>query len=124
MARKSASGDISRVNITVHHGISTSHSLFLDYTVGSIATIPTSIVIIGADVLTNIFIGLKIVYIYKTTPFKKNKQIELLQILVINEMVECMVPITYLLCFTVAYFGPNSDLIGNIRNNYWQYNAV
>ena len=35
-----------------------------------------------------------------------------------------MVPILYLLCFTIAYFGPNSALIGNVGSSKWQYQAV
>ena len=49
------------------------------------------------------------------------KQIGLLQELVISEMVEVVIPLTYLLTFIVAYYGPNAELIGNVRNGYWQY---
>ena len=124
LASKAAFGDIARVKRTVHYGISISHSLFLDYTVGSVATISTSIVIIGTDFLTNIMIGLRIVYIKHKSPQNKSKLEELVQTLVINEMVECTVPLAYLLCFTSAFYGPNHDLIGNVGNNYWQYRVV
>ena len=39
-------------------------------------------------------------------------------------MVECTVPIAYLMCFISAYLGPNCELIGNVGNSYWQYRAV
>ena len=51
-------------------------------------------------------------------------QIKLLQDLILNEMIEVMAPLAYLICFMVAYYGPNAGLIGNIRNSYWQYKAV
>ena len=124
LASKAAYGEITRVKLTVHHGISTSHSLFLDYTVGSVATFTTSIVIIGTDFLTNIIVGLRIIYICYKKPLETEKKDELLQILVINEMVECAVPIAYLMCFISAYIGPNCELIGNVGNSYWQYRAV
>ena len=49
---------------------------------------------------------------------------ELLQVLVINETNEFIAPLCYLLCFSTAYFGPNSGLIGNIGNSYWQYSKI
>ena len=39
----------------------------------------------------------------------------------LNEIVEIIVPLTYLLCFVAAYYGPNATLIGNVQNDYWQY---
>ena len=101
------------------------HSVFLAYTVGSIATVSTSIVIMAADFLINIFTCLRIVYLYnKDENGTAKKQIELIQELVISETVEVMVPVCYLLCFTMAYYGPNGELIGNILNSYWQYIAI
>ena len=51
-------------------------------------------------------------------------KIELLQALAIAELTELLVPLCYLLCLLIAYYGPNSDVIGNIRNSYWQYTAI
>ena len=30
----------------------------------------------------------------------------------------------YVLCTTVAYYGPNAGIIGNIQNNYWQFHII
>ena len=49
-------GDPSSVRIICSHGIGTSHSFFLAYTVGSIATVALSAVIIGTDFLINMSI--------------------------------------------------------------------
>ena len=49
---------------------------------------------------------------------------QLLQELVISEMVEGMVPLCYLVCFSMAYYGPNGELFGNILNSYWHFSAV
>ena len=27
-------------------------------------------------------------------------------------------------CFTAAYYGPNSNILGNVKNGYWQFSAV
>ena len=55
---------------------------------------------------------------------RSDAYIEQAQELVINEMVEFIIPLSYLLCFLTAYFGPNSSLIGNVLNGLWQYAAV
>ena len=39
-------------------------------------------------------------------------------------MVEFMVPLSYLGCLLTGYYGPNAELIGDIRNGYWQYTPI
>ena len=41
-----------------------------------------------------------------------------------NEVIEFQVPLCYLICFILGYYGPNAGIIGNIGNSYWQYAAV
>ena len=124
LARKSASGDISSMEIVANYAMGTRHALFLTYTVGSIGTITTTSLMMLCDFLINIYTALKILYVRRRNPNDKMEQAELLQTLVINETVEIMVPLTYLLCFLLAYYGPNAELIGDIANSYWQYSAV
>ena len=78
----------------------------------------------ATDFIINVYITIRIIRIRKKNTTNSGKGIELLQELVISEMVEFMVPIFYLLVFVAAYYGPNANLIGNIGNSYWQYNAV
>ena len=47
-----------------------------------------------------------------------------MQILVISESLEIIIPLAYLLCFVAAFYGPNSDILGNVKNGYWQYKSV
>ena len=123
-ARKATNGDITTATIVCSHAIATTHCVFLAYTVGSIATLTSSIIILTEDFLINIGLCLWIIYIRKKNPDETERQINLLQELAINEIVEAMVPMLYLLCFTLAYYGPNSALIGNVGNSDWQYQAV
>ena len=44
--------------------------------------------------------------------------------LALTEILEILVPLAYTVTFLVAYYGPNSDVLGGIKNNYWQYKAV
>ena len=124
LASKASCGDKESAAITSAFNIGTRHSLFLSYVLASVATLTSSIVIFSLDFLINISMCLRIVWLHKKRPEKKEKIISLLQDLAIAEMVEFLVPLVYLLCFSTAYYGPNSKLLGNIGNGYWQYNAV
>ena len=44
--------------------------------------------------------------------------------LILSELVEGLVPLSYALCFSMAYYGPNAEMIGNAKNGYWQFKAV
>ena len=49
---------------------------------------------------------------------------EALKILVLCETLEFIMPLGYMACFVVAYYGPNADVLGNVKNDYWQYVAT
>jgi hypothetical protein len=42
----------------------------------------------------------------------------------VNESVEVAMPIAYALCLLLAYYGPNAEILGNIKNSDWQYAAI
>ena len=46
------------------------------------------------------------------------------QDLVLSEIVEVTIPVLFTVCFMLAYFGPNADNLGNIKNGYFHYSAV
>ena len=47
-----------------------------------------------------------------------------INILVLTEVMEFLVPFGYLACFVANYYGPNAEILGNVKNSYWQYQAV
>ena len=67
---------------------------------------------------------MKIVKVEKNDKKSVEETTELLQDLIVNEMVEFITPIMYLLCFVTAFYGPNANLIGNISNSKWHFVAV
>ena len=119
--RKAVSGDLVSAEIVCNQAVCSSHALTVAYIIGSVATFETSIAIFAIDFVINLYTCIKIILMKRGKSDDYVKQIRLLQELVINEMVDVVIPITYLLTFIVAYYGPNADLIGNIRNGYWQY---
>ena len=126
LSRRSSDGDFHATRIFQTQKVFLGYSLFLAYTVGSIATLATSLVIIFEDYLINLLVCLKLLYLQHKdqSPECIEKQTQLLQDLMISEWVEVLSPLCYLLCFLMGYYGPNKDLLGNIGSSYWQYNAV
>ena len=49
---------------------------------------------------------------------------ELLMKLIVNEITELLTPIIFVITFIMAYAGPNATIIGNVKNNYWQYHKI
>ena len=35
-----------------------------------------------------------------------------------------MIPLVYLGCLLVGYYGPNVELIGGLRSDYWNYSPI
>ena len=48
-------------------------------------------------------------------PFVSTVQ-EKLEFLTLAERVETIIPFTYLICFLMAYYGPNGDIIGKVND--------
>ena len=92
---------------------------------GSITTNVTIYILIGIDQFINVCLSIKILRT-KQNPTKENikKLIATVQILVIVESLEFLIPLTYLFCFIAAYHGPNSETLGNVKNSYGQYRSV
>ena len=125
LAKKSANGDMECVEITCAQIVGTEQAIYVTYMIGSLATTATSVALLATDFLINIYISIKIIWLVKKNQRKDITKISgLLQELVVNEFVECMVPMAYLLCLVIAYFGPNAELIGNVSNSYWAFTAI
>ena len=124
---KASDAKDSSISISCSHNVNTKHCVFLCVMLGTVATDATSWIILGIDFMINICICLKIIWIRKKNCYdekKENEMVSSLITLVMNELVEVVVPSTYLICFIMAYYGPNGDLIGNVRNGYWNYTPV
>ena len=45
-------------------------------------------------------------------------------ILVLTERMEAIIPVTFVLIFIMAYYGPNAEIIGNVKFNQWHFKAI
>ena len=44
--------------------------------------------------------------------------------LVLTERIETLVPLTYMICFAMTYYGPNAEILGNFKLDLWQFKPV
>ena len=49
---------------------------------------------------------------------------EYLNGLVISERIETVIPLTYIICFLMGWFGPNAEFFGSINLTIWHHLAV
>ena len=124
VASKAANGDISRATIVARFSISSLYSIYICFILGSLVNTSTSLALMGMDLALNCVVCLRIVWINKTHPEHLNQQIDLIQELVVNELVEFLVPGAYTLAFALLVYGPNCDLIGNLCNGYWSFQSI
>jgi hypothetical protein len=98
------------------------HSFSLAILMGSKISSTTAYVIMILDSVPNILSCIKII---KMKEIRENTlQIEELKCLAVKEFLEVSIPLVYCASFLAAYYGPNAEIIGNIKNDYWQYQRV
>ena len=97
----------------------------------STATQIASFVFLGVDFAMNLFLTFRIIRLHKKVDASNlefqetQKQIEeMVTSLIVAEAVEFLVPLTYIITFTMVYFGPNAKISGNVQNDYWQFVKV
>ena len=49
---------------------------------------------------------------------------ELIEELVLTERIETLLPLTYMICFAIAYYGPNAEILGSVKLTLWHYKSV
>ena len=127
LAYNSAGEKDASATIAINHGVNTRHSVFLSVMVGSKATSLSSWIILLADFFYNLYLALKIVWIKKRksqTETNDRKMFHLLFSLTINELVEVVIPFTFLVCFLFAFYGPNAEVIGGVKSKHFHYEPV
>jgi hypothetical protein len=91
---------------------------------GTATTDITNWLLAGICFVDNVYTCLKIVWLRKRSSLDVNQQIELIEKLSMNETVEFLSPLAFLISFLVAFYGPNAKLMGNIRSTMYHYKPV
>ena len=126
---KSSGTKLWPTECSVSHWINLKNALFIAITVGTYATEETSYVLLGIDFLINLYCCFKIIYFYKKYVTEKCEKacataIETIRELVLNEHIELVMGVAYFLCVLIAYYGPNSEQIGNVKFGGWHFQAI
>ena len=58
------------------------------------------------------------------TEAMKNNMDKDVEDLILSEVIEGLIPISYAANFATAYYGPNATLIGNVRSNYFDFKEI
>ena len=124
-ANKARGENEESAKFSVSCNVACSHALQLAIVIGSSATNLTSYVICGIDILLNLFACLNIVILHKKKNNNSTQDLKTrLQGLVVKETLELILPISYCIILTISYYGPNTEIMGNIKNDYWQYRKI
>lgn len=121
---KMACGDESGGQFVGSTTIGITHGVMVCYVIGSSATLPTAILLLGIDFAINIYLGVRTIWVRKRRCGDIQTQSDLLQELARNELIEFLVPLVYLIALVSAYYGPNSMLIGTVGATIWHYVAI
>ena len=124
---KTAGVEDSSVSITCGHNINNRHCFFLAVVLGTIATDTTCWVILAMDTGINLYYCMRIVLTKTLKGIGTSNEFRMVDIflaLVINQTVEIVVPFAYSICFMMAFYGPNAELIGSVKSEYWHHIPV
>ena len=117
--------DNERANFNLAAHINFTYGLFsaIHLVGGRTATI---VCVASVDALMQLIMTYQIVKLHKKVAVDENetskmqKQKAILK-LVLAELCESLVPLAYAITFAMAYYGPNAELFGNVKNGYWQF---
>ena len=84
--------------------------------------------ILAADFIVHLWSGFHVIRLQKkvetdNTALRMEMQREIKH-LVLSEIIESLVPLSYAASFATAYYGPNAALIGNVRCNYFDFKEI
>jgi hypothetical protein len=118
-------------NVLINLRSNIGHSVVLAIFLGTKATEATSYLILAIDFALNLISCLQIIRMHRRVNLdtsrnlqKDNDKKQEFLGLALAKTMEIVVPLSYILTFCVAYYGPNAELLGNVRNNKWQFEAI
>jgi len=127
MTHQSADAKDSSVAISIEYNVNTHHCVFLSVVLGTVATDVSSWIILGMDFAFNAYLAIKLIWIKnRRCSNDKNDQemFRLLWTLIVVEFLEVAIPLTFLVCFLMAYYGPNAELIAGVKGTHFNATPV
>ena len=105
--------------------VTCTHSFILTFILGSNITPVTAYLIMIAELMSNTWDFVKIIKLHQQdSVISKQQKTEAVNCLSLKEYLELLIPAIYCVSFAIAFHGPNAEILGNVRNGYWQYEKV
>ena len=124
---KAAGTKDDSVELFREHYICTQHCIFVTTAIGGefITTLST-IILIGSDAVLNFYSAMKLVWMKYQNKIEKNVEgaRRLLTSMMVNEIVEFVTAIAFLVNLLICYYGPNATLIANIKSSYFHNKPI
>ena len=131
LATKCAACDDLYTTAYANVTLGSQHSLFIAIAIGSLATQTTIYCLFLSKFLIDLLYCYKIMKIQQRVIPGADGMEQIIErrdkavaTLALAEIMEVLVPMIYGINLTIAYYGPNSTVLGNIGNGYWQYRAM
>ena len=112
-------------------GVNAYNALYVAIKIGHTATLSTSICILIVDFVINLHSCKRLIKIHRTVApdlLVNNRNVKereyQLSKLILTEIMEIILPLAYIATVILSYYGPNSKILGNIQNDYWQYKII
>ena len=122
---KATAGDELTTKVMTICCVGSVHSFSIALLLSSKVTSTTAHLIMFLDFIPNLWLFRKIWKLrYQGTEMARAQQKIAFTCLTLKEYFELAIPFVYCTSFVVAYYGPNASIIGNVKNDYWQYKKV
>ena len=124
LAFKAAGGESISARVVLICFVGSLHGLSISLLLSNV-TSTTAYVVMLLDSLPNIWSVFSLVKLKKREMGLTNLKVyDDFLCLTLKELFELLVPLVYTASFVIAYYGPNAEIFGNIKNDYWQYKKV
>ena len=101
--------------------VNCAHCVFLSTVLGADISNTAAWTIVVIDLFLNVYLTARITWIKNGEHFNRRmeKVESMLVSLVLNELVEALVPVTFCICLLLSYYGPNAELMCNIKSSHF-----
>ena len=124
LAFKAAGSDEVSARIVLICFVGSLHGLSVSLLLPNVTT-TTAYVVIFLDSIPNIWSFFALIKLKKRDLGITNSKLnDDFLCFTVKELFELLVPLVYILSFVIAYYGPNAEIFGNVKNDYWQYEKV
>ena len=106
--------------------VNCAHCVFLVTVLGADISNTAAWTIVVIDFLLNLYLTARITWIKNGAQFNMmmEKVESMLVSLVLNELVEALVPVTFCICLLLSFYGPNAELMCNIKSSHFHCTPI